>query len=141
MKLFAAAVLFATLAAPPARAQDDRWDARMTAASGDVTVQPADGSPEVSGEAGMPLEEGDRIVTGEGGSADVALDGGSLIAVREKSDFKVEKTAKAESSFFLAAGSLFAKIQKLGTQRLKVRSPWTCISTSTRACRSDTPAS
>lgn len=106
----------------PAFAQD-KWDARLGAVSGDVTVVPADGSPEASGEAGMPLEEGDRVVTAEGGSAEVALDGGSLIAVRENSDFKLEKTVKAESSFFLAAGALLAKIQKLGEQRLRVRTP------------------
>lgn len=121
MKLIASAMILATLAVAPVQAQEDKWDARITAASGDVTVLAADGSPEVSGEAGMPLEEGDRVVTGEGSSADIALDGGSLIAVREKSDFKIEKAAKTESSFFLAAGAILAKIQKLGTQRLKVR--------------------
>ena len=107
----------------PARAQEERWDARLGAVSGDVTIVAADGSPEVSGEAGMPLEEGDRVVVAEGGTAEVALDGGSLITVRENSDFKLEKTAKGESSFFLQIGSLLAKIQKLGNQRLRVRTP------------------
>ncbi len=122
MKSIIALLIFSVLAAP-ARAQEEKWDARMSAASGDVTVVPADGSPEVSGEAGMPLEEGDRVVTAEGGSAEVALDGSSLITVRENSDFKLEKTAKNESTFFLAAGSMLAKIQKLGNQRLRVRTP------------------
>ena len=107
----------------PARAQEERWDARLGAVSGDVTIIAVDGSPEVSGEAGMPLEEGDRVVVAEGGSAEVALDGGSLITVRENSDFKLEKTAKGESSFFLQIGSLLAKIQKLGNHRLRVRTP------------------
>ena len=53
----------------------------------------------------------------------LTLDGGSLITVRESSDLKLEKTAKAESSFFLGAGSLLAKIQKLGERRLRVRTP------------------
>jgi hypothetical protein len=123
MKSILAAIVFAALAAAPVRAQEDRWDARLAGVSGDVTVIAADGSPEVSGEAGMPLEEGDRVVVAEGGSAEVALDGGSLIALRENSDLKLEKTAKADSSFFLTAGSLLAKIQKLGTQRLSVHTP------------------
>ncbi len=123
MKIIAAVMLFASLVASPLRAQEEKWDARITSATGDVTVLSADGSPEVSGEAGMPLEEGDRVVVAEGGSADVSLDGGSLITVREKSDFKIEKTTKGESSFFLSVGSLLAKIQKLGTQRLLVRTP------------------
>ncbi len=107
----------------PAHAQEASWDARLGVVSGDVTVVAADGSPEVSGEAGMPLEEGDRVVVAQGGSAEVALDGGSLITVRENSDFKLEKTAKGESTFYLSLGSLLAKIQKLGNQRLRVRTP------------------
>ena len=71
----------------------------------------------------MPRKEGDRVVVGEGGSAEVALDGGSLITVREKSDFKIEKSAKGDTSFFLQFGSLLAKIQKLGNQRMRVRTP------------------
>lgn len=123
MRLIAATLALLLAAAVPLRAQEDKWDARLGAVSGDVTIIAADGSPDASGEAGMPLEEGDRVVVAAGGSAEVALDGGSLITVREGSDFKLEKTAKGDSSFFLSVGSLLAKIQKLGTQRLRVRTP------------------
>ena len=121
MRPIAATLVVLLAAALPLRAQDGDWDARLGAVSGDVTVVAADGSPEASGEEGMPLEEGDRVVVGEGGSAEVALDGGSLITVRGGSDFKLEETSKGESSFFLSAGSLLAKIQKLGSIRLRVR--------------------
>ena len=124
MKNFLAASLaFILLAAVPGRAQEERWDARLAAVSGDVTVIAADGSPEVSGGDDMPLEEGDRVVVSEGGSAEVALDGGSLITVRGNSELTIEKTEKADSSFFLSFGSLLAKIQKLGQHRLRVRTP------------------
>jgi hypothetical protein len=123
MKFIAAALVLLLTSTVRVHAQEDSWDARIASVSGDVTVVAADGSPEVSGEAHMPLEEGDRVVVGDGGSAEIALDGGSLITVRENSDFKLEKTAKADSSFFLAAGSMLAKIQKLGERRLKVRTP------------------
>lgn len=123
MNLIAASLALLLAAAVPAFAQEGNWDARLGSVSGDVTVHPADGSPETSGEDGMPLEEGDRISVAEGGSAEVALDGGSLITVREKSEFKIEKTGKADSWFSLTAGALLAKIQKLGTQRLRVRTP------------------
>jgi len=123
------AALAVALAAAPVRAQDaapaadDHWDARLTAVTGEVTVLPADGGEESAAEVGMPLEEGDRVVTAAGAEAEVALDGGSLVTVRESSDFKLEKTAKAETSFLLAFGSLLAKIQKLGSQSLQVRTP------------------
>ncbi len=114
------------LLAAPAAAQtgsSDRWDARLTAFTGDVVVHPADGGADAAAEVGMPLEEGDRVVTGAGAEAEVALDGGSLITLRENSDFKLEQTGRAQSAFSLAFGSLLAKIQKLGTQSLAVRTP------------------
>ncbi|MBI2387710.1 MAG: FecR domain-containing protein [Elusimicrobia bacterium] len=123
MKLIAAALALLLASAVPLRAQEEKWDARLGAVSGDVTIVAADGSPDASGEAGMPLEEGDRVVVADGASAEVALDGGSLITVRENSDFKIEQAAKGDSTFFLSVGSLLAKIQKLGSQRLRVRTP------------------
>lgn len=121
--LAALAALSILLTIAPLAAAQEAWDARVAAVSGDASVQPADGSPEVSAEEDMPLEAGDRIVVGEGGSAEVALDGESLITVRENSEFVIEKTAKAETSFFLKAGSLLAKIQKLASGRFAVRTP------------------
>ncbi|MBI4060111.1 MAG: FecR domain-containing protein [Elusimicrobia bacterium] len=121
--IFSIGFVLLCLGSAPARAQEESWDARLAGVSGDVTVVSADGSPEASGEADMPLEEGDRVVVAEGGSAEVSLDGSSLITVRERSDFKIEKTAAGDSSFFLSAGSILAKIQKLGARRLRVRTP------------------
>ncbi|MFI5347235.1 MAG: FecR domain-containing protein [Elusimicrobiota bacterium] len=130
MKILALGLIAATLWALPVRAQapdaaasDDRWDTRVSAAKGDVVVHPADGGEEASAEADMPLDEGDRVTTGPDSYADISLDGDSLIHVGANSDFTVEKTAKNESSFSLALGSLMAKIQKLGSQRLLVRTP------------------
>ena len=122
-----AAVFAAFLAVIPAAAQDaatsDHWDARITAVTGEVVVHPAGGGDEVSAEAEMPLEEGDRVVTSAGASAEVALDGGSLIALRESTDFTLENTRKNASIFSVALGSILAKIQKLGSQSLSVRTP------------------
>lgn len=123
MKLIAATLALFLAASVPLRAQETNWDARLGAVSGDVTIVPADGSAEVSGEAGMPLEEGDRVVVGDSGAAEVALDGTSLLSVRAKSDLKLENTAKGSSTFFLAIGSLFAKIETLGARSLRVRTP------------------
>ncbi len=113
-------------AAAPARAQDsgaDQWDARVTAATGEVVVYPADGSPEVTGDVDMPLVQGDRVVTSADSTAEIALDGGSLIALSPNSDFTLENTRKSASIFSLTLGSLIAKIEKLGTQSLSIRSP------------------
>ncbi|MFI5362599.1 MAG: FecR domain-containing protein [Elusimicrobiota bacterium] len=126
MKILLAAALCLLWAALPASAQGgegDRWDARITAATGEVSVHPAGGGDEVDGEAGLPLEEGDRVTTAQGATAEIALDGGSLISLSEDSDFTLENTKKSESIFSVALGSILAKIQKLGSQSLTVRSP------------------
>lgn len=125
MRLILAAAFFAALAPKPFAQEPalDRWDARLASVSGEVVVHPAGGGDEAGGEADMPLDEGDRITTGAGATADVSLDGGSLIHLGENSDFTLEKTEKNESSFSLALGSLIAKIQKLGSQRLLVHTP------------------
>jgi len=125
MNLLAAAFA-ACFAAMPASAQDsasDHWDARITAVTGEVVVHPAGGGDEVSGDADMPLEEGDRVTTSAGATAEISLDGGSLIALRENTDFTLENTRKSASIFSLSLGSILAKIQKLGSQSLSVRSP------------------
>lgn len=125
MRHLMAVVVTLTLASAPALAQGAAdWDVRLGAVKGEVTVYSAAGDADgASGEEGLPLEAGDRVVTAEGASAEVALDGGGLITLREGSDFKIEGAAKSDSAFSLAAGSLLAKIAKLGDQRLRVRTP------------------
>ena len=124
--LLLAAAFAASSAGAPARAQEagsDHWDARLTAVTGEVVVHPAGGGDEVSGDADMPLEEGDRVTTSADSTAELSLDGGSLITLAANSDFTLENTRKDASIFSLTLGSLIAKIQKLGSQSLSVRSP------------------
>jgi hypothetical protein len=121
------AILVACAAVLPARAQDggdsDRWEARITGATGEVVVHPAGGGDPAEGAVDMPLEEGDRVVTSEGSTAEITLDGQSLITLQENSDFTLENTARRESIFSLSLGSILAKIQKLGEQSMKIRTP------------------
>lgn len=120
------ALLTLCLIAGPASAQDaERWDARVTAVTGEATIRPPGGEENVAATEGMPLEEGDAVVTGAGSSAEIALDGGSLITLDANSTFVLEKTEKADSVFSLSFGSLLAKIQSLGERHLSVRTPTT----------------
>lgn len=121
MRMLTAAVMTLALCAA-ARAQDAAvWDARLGAVKGEVTVYSSGDADGAAGEEGLPLAAGDRVVTGEGASAEVVLDGGSLFTLREGSDFQIEAAQKADSVFTLSAGSLLAKIQKLAEQKLRVR--------------------
>lgn len=121
MRYLIAAALTLTLSGA-ALAQDAAdWDARLGAVKGEVTVYSGGDEDGAAGEEGMPLDAGDRVVTAEGASAEVVLDGGSLITLREGSDFKIQSAAKADSVFTLTLGSLLAKIQKLGEQRMRIK--------------------
>ena len=125
MRILAAAFAVCVLAGA-ARGQDsgsDHWDARLTAVTGEVVVHPAGGGDEVAGAADMPLEEGDRVTTSADSTAEISLDGQSLISLRENSDFLLENTQKSASVFSLSLGSLLAKIEKLGSRSMSVRSP------------------
>ena len=117
----ALALLCPTAYATPLKDLADHWDARITAVTGTVYVYPADRSAKFEASEDMPLDEGDRITTSAGSTAELALDGDSLISLRENSSFTLEKTVKKASMFSLSFGSLLAKIQKLGSQRLSVR--------------------
>lgn len=122
MTLLTAALAALLSASASAQSDPQRWEARLTAVAGDVAVYGADGSTEaVAGVEGLPLEEGDRVVVSSGSSAEVALDGDSLIALSAGSDFTLSKLSRAEAELSLAAGSLLAKIRSLGSDRLQVR--------------------
>ncbi|OGS41187.1 MAG: hypothetical protein A2506_00815 [Elusimicrobia bacterium RIFOXYD12_FULL_66_9] len=122
-RIIASFLLVSALALPARAADGERWDARIVDASGSVAVHPADGSEEISAEDGMPLEQGDRVVTAAGAWAEIGFDGGSLIALRENSDFTLERTETDSSSFLLSLGALVAKIEKLGVRQMRVRTP------------------
>ncbi len=119
-------IAFVSLFAAIGRAEagnDGRWDARLTAVSGEVRVIAADDGGPALAEAGLPLDEGDRIQVGDGGSAEIALDGTSVMSLGPGADFTLTALSKAKAQFALAFGLLLAKIQHLGEPRLSVRAP------------------
>jgi len=113
---------------PAARAQDEPaqdWDGRLTAVSGSVTLIELGGDAEgTPAAAGTPLQEGDRIRTGADSSAELALDGESVIQLGPNADFKLENMHRSETLFGLSAGTFLAKIKKLlASQSMQVRTP------------------
>ncbi|MBI4679285.1 MAG: FecR domain-containing protein [Elusimicrobia bacterium] len=105
--------------------QEDRWEARFTDVKGTVTVfttgGDADGMP---ADNDVPLEEGDRIKTGDDGYAEVAIEGDSLVVLKANSQMTVASARIGASEIGLAFGSLLAKIQSaLGVGGFRVRTP------------------
>ncbi|MBI4375016.1 MAG: FecR domain-containing protein [Elusimicrobia bacterium] len=108
-------------------AQEDGqdWDVRLTQVSGEVMVfvsgEDAEGIPAA---ADMPLQEGDRVVTGEGASAEISLGGEHVISLRERSDFTLVSPRRSQTLLSLALGTLLGKLQALAAgQALSVRTP------------------
>lgn len=111
------------LASPPAAASEEHWDARLTEVAGTVLVHPGGGGEPAAAEAGMPLVEGDRVSVAEGGSAEIGLHGGSLIHLNAGSEFTLQALRRNDSLFRLDLGSLLAKIESLGTRRMRFQTP------------------
>ncbi len=117
------------LLALPLRAEDppdaDDWSPRVTAVTGDVTVFEKGSDEGLPAEAETPLEDGDRIETGDDGKAEVALEPDSVIELGGKTSFTVGSTAREASWFALDLGSFVAKLRSFaqGRSRLEVRTP------------------
>lgn len=116
--------LFA-LAAVPVAVAEQSWDARLTRVEGKVSVEAAGASSDeaVPGEADMPLADGDRIVTGSDGRAEIALDPERVLELGPGSDLTIESIAHEESVFRLALGYLAAKLEAFQKRRYKVQAP------------------
>ncbi|HVA66024.1 MAG TPA: FecR family protein [Elusimicrobiota bacterium] len=110
-------------ASAPASGAND-WDVRVVSTQGAVEVFPAGAAGSVAAAAGMPLDQGDRVTTGPGASAEVGFDGLHLISLNEDSDFVLRSDSRASTMLSLKSGGLLAKIQHLlSGQALMVETP------------------
>lgn len=91
----------------------EQWDARMDSVQGYVYVQTQENKAGTWYEArpGMPLEDGDKVKVGSPGSAELTLSDGGVIYLNSNTDLEIESLDRQKSSFFLAMGSLVAKIE------------------------------
>jgi len=105
-----------------AQAETD-YEARLIEAKGEVTVFTADEPEGVPGGADMPLLPGDKVKTGEDGSAEIALSGEHGISLRPRSELTLSNLRRADSELSLALGSLLAKVQSLAGGLFRVRTP------------------
>jgi|GEM_PF-1031909 hypothetical protein len=118
------------LAGSRARADEtndsDNRDVRLTRVEGTVYVHLL-GQPDgqfAPAEANAALEEGDEIRTGQDGTAEVAMDGESVIEVQPGSDFTVGSLAPAHTEFHLGLGALIAKLKSLlPSQQMRFDTP------------------
>ncbi|MBI3554610.1 MAG: FecR domain-containing protein [Elusimicrobia bacterium] len=109
---------------PAPAAQEESWDARLADVKGDVQIFEGGGEQGLPAEKDMPVNEGDRLLLGADGSADLTLDGGSLIHLSANTDFTVGQLDRKSTAFKLAFGTFLAKIEKLlSAQSLIVQTP------------------
>jgi hypothetical protein len=92
-----------------------RYDARLTKVSGPVHVHTSKmGQDEfVDAEEGMPLSDGDLVKTGPDASAELALDGESVIELSADTEFTVGATDTRDAEFKIGFGSMLAKLKSL----------------------------
>ena len=105
-------------------AQDDaNLDARITSIEGSVTLYSSDAPDGEPAEEGVPVEAGDKIVTGAAGRCELGLDGESIVDLGANTQFTVTSLQRESAGFDLGLGSLVAKIKHglFGSGELDVR--------------------
>lgn len=110
-------LLAAVLLAMPALSFSQDWDARLHSVEGEVTVFSPDDAEGTAGEAGMPLEAGDRIETAAGAKAEVSFDGEGIVLVEESSSLEVSELGQGRGEVKLGFGALVAKFHSLVSGR------------------------
>jgi ferric-dicitrate binding protein FerR (iron transport regulator) len=119
---FAVAAMLLGSSAGPAFADDEpaqqeapspNWTARLTSVVGDVKARLPGDADFSKAEKGMNLPAGSVVTTGPDSSAEVALDGDSVIQLLHDSTFEVKSLERKESSLTLTFGMLLAKLRHL----------------------------
>lgn len=90
-------------------------EGRLTQTNGKVYIRPKSlpANEWIAAEPNMPLEEGDTIRTDTGGSAEISLDGDTVIHLGENTELKADTFQSQIKRFFMSLGSLSAKIRKM----------------------------
>lgn len=107
--------------------ENDKWDARIESVEGEVYVQISENEPDSwsQAETGMPLESGDRIKSGDSGSAEIALSDGGVIQLGSDSEMEIRSLAHNDTVFSVTLGSFIAKIKHFieSSRKMSVRTP------------------
>jgi hypothetical protein len=78
----------------------------------------------VAASDGAALAEGDTVLVGDGGAADLTLDGDSLVSISSGSELALTSLSRAETELGLTVGEISADIAKLAPdENLRVRTP------------------
>jgi hypothetical protein len=118
---------FIFLLLPLSYAAAQSREARLTNVSGKVYLRAKglDSNQWVEAEKDTPLEEGDTIRTGENSSAEVTVDGDSVVLLNSNTAMETNMLQSAITRFSLAWGSLTAKIRKIreSNERVYFKTP------------------
>ncbi len=122
-----ALTLCATFLTPSFAAENSGRDARITNVTGKVYIRAKGLGPNewVRAENDTPLADGDTIRTDAGAKAEVTMDGDSVVHLSENTELVADVLERAATRFFLALGSLTAKIRALSepSERFYIKTP------------------
>ena len=99
----------------------ESWDARLKRISGEVLVKPAGAAEWSKIEGAIPLEMGDSVKTGSGGSAEIYLDDKGAMTLGCSTELEVSSVEQSDSIFTLIYGSLAAKIRHFLNEKFKMQ--------------------
>jgi hypothetical protein len=94
---------------------------------GKVEIMKAGDAAWNTAEAGLPVEQGDKLKTGPRSMCDIELDDGSLIHLAANSETQIEtldiKEEEHVSSFQLFFGKIIASVNKLKVTKMQIKTP------------------
>lgn len=78
---------------------------------------------------GVPVKEGDRLVTGKKGAIEIATQKGNILKLDEKTNLVVQTMSAEDHSFFLSVGRLLARfgrrVERSNMPSYRVKTPYT----------------
>jgi len=101
-------------------------DLRLTDASGSVTVRTlADPKHPIIVDEEIPLQEGDIVETGPRSSAELVIDGESVLSLRSGTRVKAAKLDSENTQFDVGQGLILAKVKPIAspTQKFMIKLP------------------
>jgi len=91
-----------------------QWTAILSAKEGTVEIMSADTEGQwAEADADMPLDDNDKIRTGENSSAEISFDGESVVRLDADTVFEITSTAHKDAKFRLKQGGLLARVKDI----------------------------
>ena len=101
----------------------DRGVARLSYVNGNVSVRRGDSADMVAAVLNAPLTVGDRLVTGDGGRAEVQLDYANIVRLGPSSEVRFSELQRGRYQIQIAAGTAAFRVLRDSDAQVEISTP------------------